>query len=104
MGCTSSSETNTSRPVAGNGTSRQLTPPKESYRYGKPITSKELSVLRSEFWDTRVDGNIIIWQGLKSISETYLNNDIHLCNALLEASGIISPNGSLEMTYDELGK
>lgn len=60
-------------------------------------------MLRSEFWDTRVDGNNIVWQGLKSISETYLNNDIDLCNALLEASGIVSPNGTLEMTYDELG-
>ena len=76
--------------------------PTPSFYFGKSITIEELNNLRNEFWSTRVDGNTIIWQALRTASEALLNNDIELSKAILDASEIsISNNilGKIEDSY-----
>lgn len=97
----------------GTGSSRQHSVPPlqaslplvkaKNYRHGAPITQGELNNQRSEFWSTRTEGNTIMWQSIRSAAEAMLNNDLTLANAILEASNLTTPNGSLEVVYDERG-
>jgi len=73
------------------------------YQHGRSITARQLQQQRNEFWATRVDGNSQSWLALKNVSEAFLGGDIELANALLEASMITTPNGSLDLCYDERG-
>ena len=50
-----------------------------------------------------MEGNAIIWQTLKSAAENILDGDVDLANAILEASSVSTPHGSLYRCYDELG-
>mmetsp|Transcript_7906 Transcript_7906/g.7065 ORF Transcript_7906/g.7065 Transcript_7906/m.7065 type:complete len:250 (-) Transcript_7906:125-874(-) len=74
------------------------------YKYGRMIQKDELDRLREEYWSTRVEGNGIMWQALRSASEALIIGDLSLANAIIEASNIGTPNGSLELCYDELGQ
>eukprot|EP01031_Cornospumella_fuschlensis_P028080 gene28080-33909_t len=82
--------------------SRPLSRPR-SYRHGSSITTGELNNMRSEFWSTRVEGNQIIWQSLRSACEALLADDLPLASAILEAASVTIPGGSLELCYDERG-
>lgn len=44
-----------------------------------------------------------MWQAIRSAAEALLENDVALANAIIVASNITSPNGSLEVCYDERG-
>lgn len=44
-----------------------------------------------------------MWQIIRSAAEAVLADDLGLANAILEASLITTPNGSLEVCYDERG-
>jgi hypothetical protein len=46
----------------------------------------ELTNRRNEFWDTRVDGNAIIWQTLRRVSEAILTGETAMANVLLTVS------------------
>lgn len=63
----------------------------------------QINQQRQEFWTTRVDGNALMWQAIRSAAEALIANDVGLASAILEASNIITPNGSLELCYDERG-
>ena len=41
---------------------------------------------------------------LRSISEALLEQDLTLANAMLEASHLITPQGTLDVVYDERGR
>jgi hypothetical protein len=82
--------------------SRPLTKPKP-YRHGAYITQGEINNQRSEFWATRTEGNAQMWQTIRSAAEAVLADDLALANAILDASSIITPNGTLEVCFDERG-
>jgi hypothetical protein len=82
--------------------SRPLIKPK-NYRHGASITQSEISNQRSEFWATRTEGNAQMWQTIRSAAEAILADDIALANAILDASSINTPHGTLEVCYDERG-
>lgn len=44
-----------------------------------------------------------MWQSIRSAAEALLDGDTALANAILEATNIISPSGTLEVVYDERG-
>lgn len=44
-----------------------------------------------------------MWQTIRSAAEAVLTDDIPLANAILDASSILTPNGTLEVCYDERG-
>lgn len=73
------------------------------FRYGSPVTLAQLNHRRQEFWATRTDGNAMMWQAIRTAAEAMLSGDIGLANAILEASNIITPNGSIDVCYDERG-
>lgn len=73
------------------------------YRHGSPITQGDLQNLRNDFWGSRVDGNANMWGALRSASDALLNQDFVLANAIVDASSMTTPNGSLEICYDERG-
>lgn len=77
-----------------------LVPP---FRQRAPITQIDLNNRRQEFWATRTDGNALMWQAIKTASEAMLGGDIDLARAILVASNIITPTGSMSLCYDERG-
>jgi len=81
---------------------KPLSQPK-NYRHGSPITQGDINNQRNEFWSTRTEGNAHMWQAIRSAAEGLLTQDLPLANAILEASNISTPNGSLEVCYDERG-
>eukprot|EP01038_Epipyxis_sp_PR26KG_P015924 gene15924-21604_t len=74
-----------------------------NYQHGSTITQTELNNSRLEFWQTRTDGNAVMWQAIRTAAEAILDNDLGLANAILEASNISTPGGTLEVSYDERG-
>lgn len=75
----------------------------KNFRHGTTITSGELNNLRSDFWGSRTEGNTNMWLAIRSAADAMLGDDLALANAIVEASNIITPNGSLELCYDERG-
>jgi hypothetical protein len=73
------------------------------FRHGAPITQGDLNNMRTEFWTSRVDGNHQMWQTLRSACDALLEEDLGLANAILDAASLITPNGTLEIVYDERG-
>lgn len=41
---------------------------------------------------------------LRSVSEALIDQDLALANAILEASSLLTPQGNLEVVYDERGR
>jgi hypothetical protein len=81
----------------------------ESYYAEAPVRTiftneDELNSCRREFWESRVDGNAMVWMTLHSAADALLANDLQLSSAILSASGITAPNGTLELCYDETGR
>lgn len=71
---------------------------------GGPVMSMaELEAQRVEFWDSRVTGNTHMWNALRSAAEALNSNDASLATAIMTASNITAPNGTIELCYDELG-
>lgn len=113
MGCgASSGSREVSRPVAPfrfddgqMGNFRRTIPltAVDKFNHGAPITKNQIAFQREEYWSTRIGGNIIMWQAIKTASEAMIQNDSALANAIIEASGISTPTGSLETCYDETG-
>lgn len=73
------------------------------FRLGSPVNTAQLKQMRDEFWSTRVGGSPLMWQALRSSSEAMLAGDAALANAILEASGVSTPYGNLDLCYDERG-
>jgi len=44
-----------------------------------------------------------MWQNIRSAVDAFLTSDLALSNAILEAANIKTPNGSLDVCYDERG-
>mmetsp|Transcript_95 Transcript_95/g.139 ORF Transcript_95/g.139 Transcript_95/m.139 type:complete len:247 (+) Transcript_95:163-903(+) len=86
----------------GRGTSRPVIKSK-SYKHGSPITLAELTNQRTEYWATRTEGNSHMWNAIQSAADAVLLDDLTLANAILEASEITTPNGLLEVLYDNRG-
>jgi len=79
-----------------------------NYKPEKPIIKEELEKLREDFWGSRVDGNREIWGTIRTCAEMILqssngNDEIETANAILTASNIKTPRGTLELCYDEWG-
>lgn len=75
----------------------------EKFNHGAPITKNQIAFQREEYWSTRIGGNVIMWQAIRTASDAMLQNDSALANAIIEASGISTPSGSLDTCYDETG-
>lgn len=106
MGCTASQDVaHENNAQNGNGSQRQGRPLvlSPNYRHGSHITQHEIDRQRAEFWNTRTSGIAYIWAAIKSAAEAMLSNDLALASAILEASNIMSANGTLELCYDERG-
>lgn len=63
----------------------------------------ELTNQRTEYWATRTEGNSHMWNAIQSAADAVLLDDLALANAILEASEITTPNGLLEVLYDDRG-
>eukprot|EP01033_Poteriospumella_lacustris_P019082 gene19082-13770_t len=74
------------------------------FRHGASITQGELNNMRTEFWTTRVEGNHQMWQTIRSACEALLEEDVGLANAIIDAASLITPNGTMEIVYDERGQ
>lgn len=42
--------------------------------------------MRNDFWSSRVEGNIHMWQNIRSAAEALVSNDLMLANAILEVN------------------
>lgn len=40
--------------------------------------------LREDFWSSRVEGNVHMWQNIRSAAEALASDDVMLANAILE--------------------
>eukprot|EP00968_Pinguiococcus_pyrenoidosus_P007989 scaffold556_cov221-Pinguiococcus_pyrenoidosus.AAC.19 len=69
----------------------------------RDVSRAELKRRREEFWHTRVSGNPQAWSVLKMAAEAMLNGEVDTANAIVDAGGIITPNGTLSICYDDLG-
>eukprot|EP01036_Dinobryon_divergens_P045920 gene45920-61381_t len=114
MGCGASSRASgnniiNDHPVSGNSGNVGRSAPSQrilaiaEYRHGTPVTQADLVNMRNTFWATRVDGNSHMWNALRTAAEALLSEDFPLANAIIEASNITTPNGNLELCYDERG-
>jgi len=115
MGCTSSSAAapgsnrpsravnTTTVPVQRPGVVSRPLVSTRNYRHGSPITPRDLQVMRENFWSTRTEGNPQMWHNIRSVAEALAANDVVLANAILEASEIVSPSGTMDTLYDERG-
>jgi hypothetical protein len=81
----------------------QALTPCPPYKHGTPITEGQLKHQREEFWSTRIGGNAIMWQAIQTACEAMIVGDFLLANAIVEASAILTPNGTLDTCYDETG-
>lgn len=45
-----------------------------------------------------------MWQTIRSACEALLEEDVGLANAILDAASLITPNGTMEIVYDERGQ
>mmetsp|Transcript_38511 Transcript_38511/g.39196 ORF Transcript_38511/g.39196 Transcript_38511/m.39196 type:complete len:236 (+) Transcript_38511:156-863(+) len=110
MGCGASSRNeandNSSPTVTGaaarSAPTRRITSVRQ-YRHGSPITQADIVNMRNDFWGSRVDGNAHMWNALRTAAEALLSQDFVLANAIVDASNITTPNGNLELCYDERG-
>ena len=100
MGCGASSPQQPRPPASVP--SKPVTLPKK-WAHAAPITQAELDDMRRVFWDTRVDNDPACWENLKAASEALQNGDPALANAVLEASNITTPTGSLSQAFDPRG-
>jgi len=58
---------------------------------------------REEFWHTRTSGSPHVWSMLRMAAEAMLGGEVDTANAIVEAGGVMTPNGTLALCYDELG-
>ena len=49
----------------------------------------QLTILRDEYWATRVDGNTLMWQSIRIAAEAGLAKDVALANAVLEVCSLL---------------
>mmetsp|Transcript_10785 Transcript_10785/g.34315 ORF Transcript_10785/g.34315 Transcript_10785/m.34315 type:complete len:222 (-) Transcript_10785:97-762(-) len=105
-GCISSSEqANATAPVTQlNGRPTRALTRAPEWRTDRPLTVQDIARMRDEFWDTTVEGNPQTWAALRVVAETIVAGDIAQANALLEASNITTPSGTLRECYDERGR
>ena len=103
MGCGASRPGEASATGAPNRLSKPVTVPP---RWAHPtlMSQPELDKLRNDFWESRVDNDPTMWENIKAASEALQNADVALANAILEASNITTPSGSLAQCFDERGK
>mmetsp|Transcript_12539 Transcript_12539/g.18937 ORF Transcript_12539/g.18937 Transcript_12539/m.18937 type:complete len:233 (+) Transcript_12539:145-843(+) len=100
MGCGASSSGNSSGDqMVVNTRPVNVAPVREV----EAITLEELQSQRIEFWESRVDGNRDMWNALRMASDAFLADDTALATAILDASNINLPNGTLEQCFDERG-
>ena len=59
--------------------------------------------MRDEFWATRVDGDLNMWLSLRRACDAILSEDLGLAEALLDASGLKTAEGSIAACFDERG-
>eukprot|EP00735_Rhodelphis_limneticus_P004647 TRINITY_DN16268_c0_g1::TRINITY_DN16268_c0_g1_i1::g.3112::m.3112 TRINITY_DN16268_c0_g1::TRINITY_DN16268_c0_g1_i1::g.3112 ORF type:complete len:117 (+),score=4.08,sp/Q6DG43/UBTD2_DANRE/44.44/4e-19 TRINITY_DN16268_c0_g1_i1:166-516(+) len=98
MGCASSTHTQDDQIVS----KKVRLPPHWSSQ--TPLSLQQLERQRDEFWDTRVEGQQLIWETLKAAVEASWTN-LELANTIVESAGIIvaSNSGDLSLCYDERG-
>eukprot|EP00184_Porphyridium_aerugineum_P007993 CAMPEP_0184692952 /NCGR_PEP_ID=MMETSP0313-20130426/1276_1 /TAXON_ID=2792 /ORGANISM="Porphyridium aerugineum, Strain SAG 1380-2" /LENGTH=149 /DNA_ID=CAMNT_0027150881 /DNA_START=50 /DNA_END=499 /DNA_ORIENTATION=+ len=76
--------------------------PVEAWKVEPAITTEQLTRLRNEFWETRVEGKQEIWLAIRAAAEADTDE---LRDEIMKAAGIrpASSKGTLHTTYDELG-
>lgn len=104
MGCGASDAASASNTieVADPGGSMPLRQPGK-YQAKPAMTFEALKSKRTEFWDTRVHNNSTTWSNLKMAADAMLDKDVDTANAIVAAADIRTPQGSLELVYDERG-
>lgn len=90
-----------SAPVARR--SAPLTAPR-AWKEADSVTLWEMAQRREEFWHTRVSGSAQVWSLLQMASNTMLSGEVDTANAILAAGDVSTPNGTLALCYDELGR
>lgn len=68
-------------------------------------TREEVNAKRTEFWDTRVQGDPNNWAALKAACEASDSGERHIdtAAAIVKASGLTMHKGYLMLCYDEVG-
>jgi len=100
MGCGSSNsavQNNTAAQVTSTVNVRPVDQKMRTY------TPAELKIMRTEFWESRVDGSPDMYIAIRSVCEAILNNDNVLAEAILEASNITTFDKTLARCFDERG-
>lgn len=64
------------------------------------MTREEIDVKIKEFWETRVEGNPLIWQALQ---QACAEPDADKAEGLLKAYNLTLNNGFMQQSYDERG-
>lgn len=91
-GCISSSEqANATVPLTQlNGRPTRALTRAPQWRTDRPLTVQDIARMRSEFWETRVEGNPQTWAALHVVADTVVAGDIAQANALLEVRHHVS--------------
>lgn len=79
-----------------------------AWKTSPSVSSEQLERLRSEFWDSRVEGDTQMWATLRAAADAYRSggNDSALATELLRAAGLTPANAKrpcLTKFYDESG-
>ena len=70
----------------------------------RKITKQMLEKKREEFWHTAQATNVpAVWQQLHTVCDVMTSGDLATANAICQAAGIITPEGSLTECYDQFG-
>ena len=64
------------------------------------LTKEEIDVKIKEFWETRVEGSLIVWTILQQACS---EPDEEKAESLIKTYGLTLNNGLLQQTYDERG-
>lgn len=57
-----------------------------NYRHGSNITQAELDRQRAEYWNTRTEGNRLMWQTIRTAADAMVSGDLPLARAILEVN------------------
>jgi hypothetical protein len=70
----------------------------------RKINKQMLEKKREEFWHTAQATNVpAVWQQLRTVCDVMTGGDLATANAICQAAGIITPEGSLTQCYDQFG-
>ena len=73
---------------------------KQTPSWETQFSAEEVAKKREEFWDTRVEGNLEVWQVLRQA----LGEEPSQAESIINAAGLKMPGGLIMQVYDSLGQ